>query len=98
MLISARVPKSVLIPGIALLAGTTAMAQEKATADAKPADTQLSEVVVTGALIPQPNLTSSSPLTTIGEGDIERVATDWVDCCTPRSSESCRPPLPTTTR
>ncbi len=74
MLISARAPKSVLIPGIALLAATTAMAQEKATADAKPAAAELSEVVVTGTLIPQPNLTSSSPLTTIGEVDIERVA------------------------
>ncbi len=84
MLICTRALRFALIPCIALAVATTAFAQQKVTASS---DAELAEVVVTGSLIPQPNLTASSPLTSIGQVDIDRVASANLEDVLEQSSQ-----------
>ena len=66
-----RLMASSMICGAALagLAASPAAAQQAAPAPAAAAE--VSEVVVTGSRIPQPNLTSASPITVVGAQDVK---------------------------
>ncbi|MDB5442327.1 MAG: TonB-dependent receptor, partial [Phenylobacterium sp.] len=64
-----RLLASSVICGAALL-GLSATQAAAQTAPATPG-AQVSEIVVTGSRIPQPNLTSASPITVVGSQDVK---------------------------
>ncbi|MEP6968332.1 MAG: hypothetical protein ABI906_09650, partial [Pseudomonadota bacterium] len=71
-----RLMASSMISGVALAAmsATGAYAQAAPAAPAAPpADqaTAVTEFVVTGSRIPQPNLTSTSPITMVGQAEVK---------------------------
>src|SRR5665213_2501818 len=61
-----------MICGAAVLAGAPAFAQDKGA-------TQVEEFVVTGSRIPQPNLTSTSPITVVGDQEAKLEGTTNVE-------------------
>jgi outer membrane receptor protein involved in Fe transport len=65
-----RLLASSMICGAAL-AGLAAQPAAAQTAPAPAAAAEVSEVVVTGSRIPQPNLTSASPITVVGAQDVK---------------------------
>jgi outer membrane receptor protein involved in Fe transport len=69
--VRARLMASSMISGIALVVISAGAAQAAdATADATTTSTT-TEVVVTGSRIPQPNLTSVSPVTSVGQTELK---------------------------
>ena len=62
-----RLMASSIFCGAAFLA----LSATQAAAAAAPATGEVSEIVVTGSRIPQPNLTSTSPITVVGSADIK---------------------------
>jgi outer membrane receptor protein involved in Fe transport len=87
MRIHPRASKLILLPCVALCAATAALAQEATSTADKSADTVLNEVVITGTLIPDPNVTATSPLTSIGQADIERVGSSNLEDVLQRSPQ-----------
>jgi outer membrane receptor protein involved in Fe transport len=65
----ARLLASSMICGVALLAGGQALAQGQGQG------TQVGELVITGSRIPQPNLTSASPVTVVGNQEVKLTGT-----------------------
>ena len=72
-----RLLASSMICGAALI-GLTASPAFAAAA----AGSEVSEIVVTGSRIPQPNLTSISPLTTVSQEDVKATGTTTIDTLT----------------
>src|SRR5262245_50188232 len=64
-----------MITGVALVAASAANAAD----EAKPADTTVGELVVTGSRIPQPNLTSTSPITVVNNAELKAEGTISVE-------------------
>jgi len=67
-----------MITGVALVAVSTTAFAQGAKPDAAGAST-VSELVVTGSRIPQPNLTSVSPLTTVSAAEVKLTGTSNVE-------------------
>ena len=67
----ARLLASSMICGAALAVGGQAFAQPAAA----PGGSTVGEIVVTGSRIPQPNLTSSSPIQVVGSEDVKLTGT-----------------------
>ncbi len=76
----ARLLASSMITGAAFAAASTTGAYAaNATADAAAAAPVVQELVVTGSRIPQPNLTSVSPLTTVTSAEVRLTGTSNVE-------------------
>jgi outer membrane receptor protein involved in Fe transport len=71
----ARLLASSMICGAALVAGSQAFAQQAASGSS----TAVGEIVVTGSRIPQPNLTSASPITVVGSQEAKLEGTANVE-------------------
>ncbi len=61
-----------LLTGVAALPNAASAQQATAPAAAPSKDTSSTEVIVTGSILRKKNLTSISPLTVLGSGDIEK--------------------------
>ena len=77
-LVRDRLLASTIIAG-AILGGMPAFAQDAIPGATTPAETGGGDIIVTGSRIPQPNLTSASPITVVNSQDIKLQGTTRVE-------------------